>query len=423
MGGAIAIIIICLLLSAFFSGMEIEYVSANKVYLSVEKRQNSFISKILTRLIQDPARFITAMLVGNSVALVIYGYYMGSVVLYLLSQYVVIVHDAWLVVCQIVVSTFIILVTAEFLPKVFFQLYANKLIKLFAVPAYLFYLIFYPFSKGVMAVSNFILVQLLRTKDDEQKAFFTRGELDSYVSEQFTSSNDQEVIDSEIQIFKNALEFSAVLCCDIMTPKTEIAAVEVNDTVSELRQLFIDTDYSKIVVYKGDISNIAGYVHSFELFKQPNAIAEIMIGIEHVPGTMYIKEVLSLLTRKRKSMAVVLNEQGKTAGIVTIEDIIEELFGEIEDEHDDEASLTEELLNDGSYLFSARLDVAYLNQKYSLQLPEDASYSTLGGLIVHGVGHIPAQGAHVKFGLNTLVIERGSAKFIELVKVVTQPFE
>ena len=310
-----------------------------------------------------------------------------------------------------------------FLPKVFFQLYANKLIKLFAVPAYLFYLIFYPFSKGVMAVSNFILVQVLRTKDDEQKAFFTRGELDSYVSEQFTSSNDQETIDSEIQIFKNALEFSAVLCCDIMTPKTEIAAVEVNDTVSELRQLFIDTDYSKIVVYKDDISNITGYVHSFELFKQPKAIAEVMIGIEHVPGTMYIKEVLSLLTRKRKSMAVVLNQEGKTAGIVTIEDIIEELFGEIEDEHDDEASLTEEILNDGSYLFSARLDVAYLNQKYGLQLPEDASYSTLGGLIVHGVGRIPAQGARVKFGLHTLVIERGSAKFIELIKVVTQPFE
>ncbi|MES2487996.1 MAG: hemolysin family protein [Bacteroidota bacterium] len=423
MGGAIAIIIICLLLSAFFSGMEIAYVSANKVYLSVEKRQNSFISKILTRLIQDPTQFITAMLVGNSVALVIYGYYMCSVVLYLLSYYVVIVHDAWLIVCQIIVSTFIILVTAEFLPKVFFQVYANTLIKLFAVPAYLFYLAFYPFSKGVMTISNFILVQLLHTKGDEQKAFFTRGELDSYVSEQFTSANEQEEIDSEIQIFKNALEFSGVLCCDIMTPKTEVAAVEVNDAVSELRQLFIDTDYSKIVVYKGDINTIIGYVHSFELFKQPKAITDVMVSIEHVPGTMYIKEVLSLLTRKRKSMAVVLNQEGKTTGLVTIEDIIEELFGEIEDEHDDEASLTEESLPDGSYLFSARLDVDYLNQKYGLKLPEDTSYSTLGGLIVHGVGNIPVQGARINLGLNTLVIERGSAKFIELVKVVTQPFE
>jgi len=414
-----AIITICLLLSAFFSGMEIAYVSANKVYLGVETKQNSFLSKILTRLTQNPPQFIASMLVGNSIVLVIYAYHMGNVVLLWLPQ----MHVVWQVVLQVACAVAILLATSEFLPKVFFQVYANTLIKLLALPAYLFYELFYWPSKALMLVSDFILVKILNTKGDSQKAFFTRGDLDGYVSQEFKSAHEKEEIDSEIQIFKNALEFSGVLCRDIMTPRTEIAAVAINDAVSELTQLFVDTDYSKIVVYSRDINHAVGYVHSFDLFKKPASIIDIMIPIEHVPGTMLIKEVLDLLTRRRKSMAVVLDEVGNTAGIVTTEDIIEELFGEIEDEHDDEGSLVDEQAPDGSLLLSARFDIDYINEKYATNLPVNEAYSTLGGLIVHIAGHIPAKGEVVKIGQLRLVIERASAKFIELVKISPQPIE
>ncbi len=410
------IIIICLLLSAFFSGMEIAYVSSNKIYLSVEKKQTSFLSKILTKLTEKPARFITSMLVGNSIAMVVYGYYMGFTVMRWIGTPGMPVFYA--VLLQILISAFIMLLTAEFLPKVFFQVYANRLIKIFALPAYVFYFLFSWVSKFVIHISDFILIKIFRTKGDRQQGYFSRGELGHYITEQMNGVEEQEEVDSEIQIFQNALEFSDLKAREIMTPRTEIVAVEINDTVEELRELFVETGYSKMIVYKETLDNIIGYIHSFELFKKPKNIGEMMIPAEYVPGTVYIKELLNILTKKRKSMAVVLDEYGGTSGIITVEDIIEELFGEIEDEHDDEEELMEKELENGAYLFSARLDVEYVNEEYGLDIPESDSYSTLGGFVVHNTNEILKAGEKITFENFEILIEMASNKKIELIKFI-----
>lgn len=409
-------IILCLLLSAFFSGMEIAYISSNKVYLEVEKKQSTIISKVLTRLTEKPAQFITSMLVGNTIVLVVYSYFMGNVVLrWFTAGYVL--HPLYSLFLQILVSAFLLLLTAEFVPKIFFQVYANTLIKFFALPAYGFYCLFYWVSRFVIAITDFILVKVFRTHGDRQKVFFSRGELGNYIAEQLNGADVQEEVDSEIQMFQNALEFSDLKARDIMTPRTEIAAVELNDDVEELRQLFIETGYSKMIVYQETVDNIVGYIHSFELFKKPKTVKEITISIEYAPGTIYIKELLNVLTYRRKSMAVILDEYGGTAGIVTVEDIIEELFGEIEDEHDDVEEFAEEVLKDGGYLFSARLDVEYINEKYGLNIPENDSYVTLGGFVVHNLKEIPRTGEKLVFENFEIFIEQASNKKIELVKI------
>ncbi|WP_159800967.1 hemolysin family protein [Flavobacterium sp. MK4S-17] len=411
------IIIASLLLSAFFSGMEIAYVSSNKVYLGVESRQTTFISRILTRLTENPIQFITSMLIGNSIALVVYSYYMGGVVMRWLETAGWQMPVFYNVLLQVVISMFILLVTAEFIPKVFFQIYANTLIKFFAVPAYVFYLIFSRISLIIVAISDFILVKILGTKGDTRQAYFSKGELGHYIAEQMNGSDSQEEVDSEIQIFQNALEFSDLKARDVMTPRTEIAAVEVNDSVTELRELFVETGYSKMIVYKDTLDNIIGYVHSFELFKKPQSIKSVMITIECVPETIYIKELLNILTRKRKSMAVVMDEYGGTSGIITVEDIIEELFGEIEDEHDEEEERVEKVLENGSFVFSARLDVEYLNDEYDINIPEKDSYTTLGGFIVHCAKEIPQTGETLTVDEFEVYIEQASAKRIELVRI------
>jgi putative hemolysin len=415
-----AIIITCLLLSAFFSGMEIAYLSANKVYLGVEAKQHTLLSKILTRLTQNPAQFIASMLVGNSIVLVVYGYYMGIVALRWFMPDVSHIHSAWQLLLQACVSTFIILLTAEFLPKVFFQVYANLLIRALAIPAFAFYSVFFYISKAVIAVSDFILVKIFKTKGDKQKAFFTRGELGTYITEQITAAGTEQEVDSEIQMFKNALEFSGLTARDIMTQRTEIAAVEMHDPVTELRELFVNTGYSKIVVYRGSIDTIIGYIHSFELFKKPQAVTDFMIAMEQVPETIFIRDLLNLLTVKRKSMAVVVDANGATAGIITVEDIIEELFGDIEDEHDDTGTIVAQAQPDGSWLFSARLEVAYVNQTYGLSLPESEFYSSLGGLVVHCAGGVPEPEKPLSAGGYMAVVVQASGKMVEVVKIIPQ---
>jgi putative hemolysin len=414
-----AIIIVCLLLSAFFSGMEIAYVSSNKVYLEVEKKRSGLISKILTRLTEKPTLFLASMLVGNSTVFVIYVYYMGNIVLrwvYPASGEMPLFYQLLL---QVVISSFIILLTAEFIPKIFFQMYANRLIKALAIPAYVFYRLFNGISRLIIAISDLILVRLLGTKGDTRQEFFSRGELGTYITEQLNGKDEQEEEDTEIQIFRNALKFSGSKAFDIMTPRTEIAAVEMNDPVAELRQLFIETGYSKIVVYRDTPDTVVGYVHSFEMFKKPASVKSVMTPIEYAQGTMYIKDLLNMLTRKRKSMAVILDDQGGTAGIITLEDIIEELFGEIEDEHDlDEEARTEIVLPDGSYIFSASLDVEYVNQKFGLGIPETVSYTSLAGFAVHHSKGIPKTGEKLLAEGFEVIIEQASAKNIVLIKLV-----
>jgi putative hemolysin len=413
----IGIIILCLILSAFFSGMEIAFVSSNKIYLEIEKKQDDFISKILTKLTQKPSKFIATMLVGNNISMVVYGFFMGDLIMRQLHSLNYHFEELTNLVLQTILSTLVVLVTSEFLPKVFFQIYANSFIKFFAVPAYFFYRLFYYISSFMIWISDFILKKFFKTEGDQINLSFSKVELGNYISEQMNSMDDSQNIDSEIQIFQNALEFSAVKARDIMTPRTELVAVDLHSSITELKNLFIETGYSKIVVYFNSLDDIVGYVHSFELFKKPRSIKSIMIPVEFVPETIFIKDVMNLLTKKRKSVAIVLDEYGGTSGIVTIEDIVEELFGEIEDEHDSDETLIEEKLGNDTFIFSTRLEVEYLNDEYKLNIPESDSYGTLGGFIVDFYKEIPQKGEQITIGNYQFIIEEASNKKLELVKL------
>lgn len=413
----ISIIILCLILSAFFSGMEIAFISSNKIYLGIEKKQDNFLSQILTKLTENPSKFIASMLIGNNVALVIYGFYMGDVALAWITGFGFQFSNLTTILVQTVISTFIVLITAEFFPKVFFQIYANSLIKIFAVPAYLFYRLFYYISTFFIWISDFILRKFFKTEGDQVQLYFSKIELGNYITEQMNSVEDDDEVDSEIQIFQNALEFSGVKARDIMTPRTEIVAIDLFESVSDLKDLFVETGYSKIVVSQNSLDDIVGYVHSFDLFKKPKTIKSVLMTVEFVPETILIKDALSTLIKKRKNVAVVLDEYGGTSGIITIEDIVEELFGEIEDEHDLDEELIEQDLGEGKYLFSTRLDVEYLNETYKLMIPEEDSYGTLGGFIVNSTKEIPQKGDKIVIDRFHFKIEQASNKKIELVKM------
>lgn len=416
----IGVIVVCLLLSAFFSGMEIAFVSSNKIYLEIEKKQNSFLSKILTKLTAKPSKFIVAMLIGNNIVMVIYGFFMGELLMQWFISLGFEFSDVLSLLLQTLISAIIVLMTAEFFPKVFFQIYANTLFKFFAIPAYFFYNVFYYISTFFIWVSDFILKNFFKTEGDNIQLYFSKVELGNYITEQMSSVEDNESVDCEILMFQNALEFSGVKARDIMTPRTEIIAIELFDSIEELNELFIKSGYSKIVVYQNSLDDIIGYVLSFDMFKKPNSIDDIVILAEFVPETIFIKDAMSLLIKKRKSVAVVLDEYGGTSGIITVEDIVEELFGEIEDEHDSNEELIEKELEDGTFMFSARFDVEYLNQTYKLQIPESDSYGTLGGFIVDFTKEIPQIGEVITIGNYRFVVEEATNKKIEIVKMTVQ---
>ena len=407
---SIVIILTTLVLSAFFSGFEIAYVSSNKVHIEILKKQEGLIANILTRLTHRPSKLLATMLVGNNVALVVYGFEMGKVMTLLLPPFFQ--NVLW----HTIISTLIILITAEFMPKVFFQIYANQLLKLFAIPAYFFYLLFYPFSSFIIWISDFVLRVFFKTKGDYVPLSFTKVELVDYISEQMGNAPKKEEVDAEVQMFQNALEFSGVKAREIMIPRTEIVAVDLNETIENLIATFVSSGFSKILIYNENIDDIVGYVHSFDMFKKPKTIKEVLIPIVTIPETIQINEVLNLLMRKRKSMAVVLDEYGGTSGIVTLEDIVEELFGEIEDEHDKDKFI-EEKISDDEYLFSARLEVDYINETYHLNLPESEEYETLSGLILLHTEEIPTQGETISLPPFVFSIEACSQTRIETVRI------
>jgi len=420
---ALLIIILSLVFSAFFSGMEIAFISANKIHIEIEKKQDGFLAKVLTRLTKKPSKFIATMLIGNNIALVIYGLFMGELLMYwfqgmlpVSNNILKLVLTDFSLLTQTIISTLIILFTAEFLPKVLFQIYSNTLLKFLAIPAYLFYLVFSVISEFVIWVSDFILKTFLKTDGDEIQLSFSKIELGDYITEQMEAVQEEDVVDSEIQIFQNALEFSAVKAREVMVPRTEITAVELHETPKNLAKLFTETGFSKILVYKDTIDNIIGYIHSYELFKKPKTIKSILLPVEFVPETMLIQDILNVLTKKRKSIAVVLDEYGGTAGLMTVEDIVEELFGEIEDEHDT-TDLIEEQVDDENYKFSARLEVDYLNEVYKLELPKSEEYETLGGLIVNETGEIPEQDTVIQIENFLFKIVEVSSTKIDLVSL------
>ncbi|NJB82256.1 hemolysin family protein [Wenyingzhuangia aestuarii] len=391
------IILISILLSAFFSGLEIAFVSSNKLQVALEKKKEGLTSKLLTILTEKSSRFITTMLVGNNIALVIYSYYMGIKLVSILPEPF---NDSLFI--QTVISTLVILITAEFLPKAIFRVYANETLRFFALPAYVFYILFYPVSGVIKKISDGLLKLFFNTSSEEEEEDFSKEELGHYIDKQIETGKSDDVIDSEIQIFQNALSFNSVKAREIMVPRTDIEAVEIHERVSRLKLRFVDTGFSKILIYKTSLDDIVGYVHAFDMFKLPKNIKSVILPVEYIPESMMINDVLNVMTKKRRSIAVVIDEYGGTSGVITVEDIIEELFGEIEDEHD-KIALTDEKISDNEYQLSARLEVNYLNEAYELNIPKSESYETLGGYIIESIEDIPQLGE--EFVMNNLYIK------------------
>lgn len=407
------IIVASLLLSAFFSGMEIAFLTSNKLHIELESKKGLFAYRILSLLNRKPARFLSALLVGNNIALVIFGLYMPE----LLEPITRGIHtDVLLLLVETLLSTVVILFLAEFLPKNFFGMNADRLSALFSLPAYLFYWLFFPVVSLVMLLSNGIIRLLFGERVQQNELAFGRVDLDHYIRERTENNAHDQEIDAEVQIFRNALEFSDRKAREFMIPRTEIVSIDESSDMESLRQEFIKSGLSKILIHQESVDQILGYVHSFELYSHPKEFRSILRPISFIPESMTADDILKLLIKERRSIAVVLDEFGGTAGLVTIEDVVEELFGEIDDEHDLEA-LMEKVLADNEYLFSARLEIDDLNEKYPLNLTESENYHTLGGWVLHHLGSIPEKGERFNIDGYSVIITRAAMTRVEEVRI------
>ncbi|MCK5463615.1 MAG: HlyC/CorC family transporter [Bacteroidales bacterium] len=381
-------ILLSLLFSAFFSGMEIAFFSSNKLRLELDIKQGHLTSRVISIFTSRPGDYIATMLVGNNIALVIYGILMAILLEPFISQFT---HsESTILIIQTIISTLIILFTAEFLPKTLFRLSPNTALRVFAIPVLVFYILLYPVTKLTIAISGFILHNFLRVPRNK-KAYpdaFGKIDLDNLVNEGNSEHDEQDEPEQEIKLFQNALDFSNVKLRDCMVPRTEIVAFDESVSIEELRSKFIETGLSKILIYKESTDNIIGYINSKELFKNPSDLPSMIMSLPIVPETMPANKLLQSFIKDHKSISVVVDEFGGTSGIVTMEDILEEIIGEIEDEHDT-SELTEEKLNEQEYIFSARHEIDYLNEKYRLNIPESDDYETLAGLILVHYENIP----------------------------------
>ncbi|MCR9155209.1 MAG: hemolysin family protein [Bacteroidetes bacterium] len=406
------IIISTILASAYFSGIEIAFISSNRFHIELEQQKGTFIYRIVGYLVNYPSRFIAAMLVGNNIALVVYGFYMPEV----LNPFLPLDNPYLLLLLQTILSTILILIFAEFLPKAIFSTNANRLLEFFALPSGFFYFLFAPIVWLMIGISNFVMKYVMGMEEEEGQKAFNKVDLENYISERTEASDDREEVDHEIQIFRNALDFSERKAREFMVPRTEIVAMDLEDGIEKLSQEFIESKLSKIMIYKGSVDNIIGYVHSFELFKKPANIRSILRPVSFLPESMPAHETLNLLMRERRSIAVVLDEFGGTSGLVTVEDVVEEIFGEISDEHDTE-DLLEQKVKKGEFLFSARQEIDYLNEKYGLDLPEEEGYNSLGGLIINHLESIPEKGEELRLPGYHLIMEAVSNSKIEIVRL------
>lgn len=379
-------IAICLIFSAFFSGMEIAFVSSDKITLELIHQKGGRVGWILGIFHRNRAHFLATTLVGNNLALVIYGILAGNLVTGMIEGAWPILPQVFVIIFQAIITTLVVLVTAEFIPKSLFMLNPNFMLRLLALPMGLIYLLLWIIVWPVVQISRFIITQVFKLEYSEDKPVYGITDLNNYIKTNIVSTPEEEH-EIDTKIFNNALEFKEVKVRECMIPRTEIMAVDIDDDIQELKQAFIDSGHSKIVVYKESIDDIIGYCHSLELFKKPSTIKKILTPIIIVPETMPANELLVQFINEHKSLALVVDEFGGTSGIVSMEDVIEEIFGEIRDEHDDE-DLLENKISETEYLFSARHEIDYLNETYALDLPE-GDFDTLGGLILNVNEDIP----------------------------------
>lgn len=410
-------IALAVLFSALFSGLEMAYLSINKLHVELERQKGIMSYKILGYLMDKPAAFISAILVGNNVALVLYGNYMHRLMEPVFQSWGAVEYLALLM--ETTLSTLVILVFAEFLPKTVFRQNAEGVLPWLSVPAFMIFWILRLPSAILLGVSQFFLKYIFRQEVQEEGSAFGRIELDHFVKERVPNAIDsKEEIDPELEIFKNALEFPETKAREFMIPRTEIVAVDVRTDPSVVKEKFIDTGYSKLLVFEDNIDLIIGYVHAFELFGKPEDLKRVLRPVSFIPESMRADEILNLFTREKRNIAVVLDEHGGTSGMITLEDVIEEIFGEIEDEHDTE-DLLERQISDGEWLFSARLDIEDINEKWGLDLPESENYNTLGGLFLDQYQSLPDKGSLLHLDDYLLVVKKTTANRIEEVLVKT----
>lgn len=413
-----AAILITLILSAFFSGMEIAFITSNKLKIELDKGKGLLTARIMSSFYRDPSRLISALLLGNNIALVVYGIAMANVLSpYLLHYLPGPINSEWLVMLlQTLIATLIILFLAEFLPKTLFRINANAVIKFFAIPLWLLYYLLYPIVYLFTGISQLVLRLFLKVRFTRQEQVFTYVDLDQYIQDLAKNEEQIEDVQQEIQMFQNMIDFRKVKLRETMVPRNEIIAFDESGTMEDLKKLFASHGFSRLPVYSETIDNIIGYVHSFDMFKKPADLKSIIKPILYIPETMPANVALTKFIRERKNIAVVVDEFGGTSGMVTMEDIMEEIFGEIEDEFDAEA-LTEKVIQPGEYIFSARLEIDYLNNNHKLGLPESEDYTTLAGLIIHEHESIPSEGETILAPPFRFDVLQATDARIELVRV------
>lgn len=420
MGITLLEIAVILLLSAFFSGMEIAFVSSNKLRITMEQASQSMTSKVLSTFYKHPNHFISTLLVGNNIALVVYGILMARVIdTFVLNPLGLTDDDGGIqVLVQTLLSTIVVLVTGEFLPKTLFKINPNRMLQLFALPSYLFYIILYPVSKFTSGLSKLILrimgLKVTKTASDQA---FTKVDLDYFIQSSIENTQNDSEINEEVKIFQNALDFSNIKVRDCIVPRTEIEAVDIDTPLDTLKSHFIESGNSKIIVYKGDIDNIVGFVHSSEMFRcGEQSWTECIREVPIVPETMTAQKLLKTFMQQKKSLAVVVDEFGGTSGIVTLEDLVEEIFGDIEDEHDTTTYIAKPV-GENEYILSARLEIEKANEMLNINLPESDEYLTVGGLILHKYQSFPKLNEVVKFDNFEFKIIKNTTTKIELVRL------
>ncbi len=404
-----------LLLSAFFSGMELAYLASNRLKIEVQIKQNSFQGKILSVLYKKDSTMIAMLLLGNNIALVVYGISAASILNPVILEWGI-TNNASVLILQTLLSTLLVLVTAEFLPKAIVQINPNNFLNVGSLVLLVIFWILYLPTQIVLLFSNLIL-RLFGIQNQNSDKVFSKVDLEHYVDDLSSRIKAEQEFSNEMLILRNALDFSNVKARDCMVPRTEIIAVDIDEELDVVQKLFINKGLSKIIVYRDSIDNIIGYVHSYDLFTRPLSIKQVLKPISFVPTVISGKELLEKFTKQAGSLAVVTDEYGGTAGIITLEDVIEEIFGEIEDEHDNDDWI-EERINDKEFLFSARVDIDYLNETYNLELQESNEYETLAGLMIFHLEKIPEQNTTLRIGNYKFIIEEVSDRKIEKVRLI-----
>jgi CBS domain containing-hemolysin-like protein len=408
---------IALVFSAFFSGIEIAYISANKLQIELQKKQGRWSGKVLSKFLAKPGQFIGTTLIGNTIMLVLYGTFMAFLLDEPLRNLlpVSINNEAVILISQTILSTLLVLITGEFLPKSIFMLDPNRMLNFFAVPFLIIYSIMYPVVWLLVALSKLFITQVLRLEYNEEKPVFTITDLNSFIKDQMGQNRTAGNVEVDSKIFDNAIEFKTVRIRECMIPRTDIVAVEISDPIEELKKVFEESGHSKVVIYRESIDEVIGYCHQLELFKKPKTIEDILTPIIIAPESALANEVLIQFIQERKSLALVVDEFGGTSGIVSMEDIIEEIFGEIDDEYDNEA-LTEQLIGELEFLLSARLEIDYLKEKYGWELP-NGDFETLSGFILSQTENLPNIGETITYGRFTFTIVSKQAHRIETVRL------